>query len=134
MLSKKAIQTQIENYEEMMGDDYRDLTKVLQSAMTVGELKELLEEMDDSLPVRLDVLRVEKNGDLSAEEGFLLATREIVSDINEDEDEPLDTEGEGDEDGESDAQEIEGQSEALVLVACSSFSPEAFDKYPEEFE
>lgn len=129
MLSKKAIQTQIENYEEMMGDDYRDLSKVLKSAMTVGELKEILEEMDDSLPVRLDVLRVEKNGDLSAEEGFLLATREIVAGN------PDESDNEADEDdGEPGESAVEGETEALVLVGCSCFSPEAFDRYPDEFE
>ena len=72
-LSDLQIQKISQAMKQEQGANADEIQQLLQRALTVGDLKKILSQMDDSLPVELEVIiDINENGDCSAQPGLAI--------------------------------------------------------------
>lgn len=72
-LSDKQMEKISETLKQEQGANLEEIHQVLQRTMTVGALKQILEKLDDSLPIELEVvMEITDEGDCSAQPGLAI--------------------------------------------------------------
>ncbi|MBC7742551.1 MAG: hypothetical protein H7061_10150 [Bdellovibrionaceae bacterium] len=71
-LSEDQIAEMKASWQEL-GANSEEVTNIIQRAMTVGDLKKILENVDDALPVELEVvLEITEDGNCAAQPGLAI--------------------------------------------------------------
>lgn len=72
-LSKEQMAEMTESLRQELGANSEEIADILKRAITVGDLKKALENVDDSLPVELEVvLEITAEGDCAAQPGLAI--------------------------------------------------------------
>ena len=72
-LTDSQIQEITESMRQELGANQEEITNILKRAMTVGDLKKALENVDENLPVELEmVLEITPDGDCAAQPGLAI--------------------------------------------------------------
>lgn len=80
-LSEKQIQVITEAMKQEQGANAEEIENILKRAMTVGDLKKLLNSIDDSLPVELEVvIEVNEDGNCTTQPGLAIHHYKVTDD------------------------------------------------------
>lgn len=72
-LSQEQMTELAESMRQENGANAEEIANIMKRMMTVGDLKKILESVDDSLPVELEiVLELTENGDCSTQPGLAI--------------------------------------------------------------
>lgn len=72
-LSKEQVAEMTESMRQELGANPEEIANIMKRMMTVGDLKKALQNVDDNLPVELEViLEITEEGDCSAQPGLMI--------------------------------------------------------------
>lgn len=72
-LSPEQLAEMTESMRQELGANQEEIANILKRAMTVGDLKKALANVDDNLPVELEiVLEITEDGDCAAQPGLAI--------------------------------------------------------------